>query len=114
MLSPEEARQLVEREGNISAAARSIGAPRSSFKYWLDPEAVREHHRRRYHADPEPKKQERRRYYAENREREREAQRRYWENLSGPAYNRRLLQMRRVNALRRMAERKRRTAEEAS
>lgn len=99
MLSPEEARQLVERKGNISAAARAIGVPRSTFQYWLDPEVDRERHRRRYHADPEPKKQ---------------AQRRYWENLSGTAYNRRLLQMRRVNALRRMVERKRRTAEEAS
>lgn len=109
MLTPEEARALVEQHGgNVSAAARAAGVPRPTFTYWLDPETERARSRDRYHANPEPKKAQMLAHYHENADAEREKSRQRWDNLSGPAYSRRLLQMRRQHGLRRMAERNKR------
>jgi len=98
--------------------------------------------RRAYAKNPEPRREKRRRYYAANREREREQQRRYREehqeeiretqrlyrvnhsekiakaqalynqNLSGPELAKTRLKERRRKALKRMAERKARLAED--
>lgn len=92
-LTPDEVRDLIEQHGTMLKAARATGIPRSNLRNWLDPEAHRARERAYYAANPEPKR-------ARNR--------RHWGNLSGLAYSRRLLQMRRVHGLHRMAERKRR------
>lgn len=42
MLSQEQARDLVEWAGSEWAASRATGIPRSTLKYWLDPEPVKQ------------------------------------------------------------------------
>ena len=98
-LTPEEARALVEKHGSQQKAADAYGVPRPTLQYWLDPEPQKARVRERYRANPE-------KALARNRK--------WWDELSGPAYSRRLLNNRRSKALRRMAERKRRRTEEAT
>lgn len=107
-LTQDEARALVEQHGSQQAAANAIGVPRSTFQYWLDPESHRARCRKRYSADPERFRAQMRESYHADPEVRRARNRERWANLSGPAYAKRLLQMRRQHALRRMAERKRR------
>ncbi len=92
-LSPEEARELVERVGSIKGAARSIGVHRSTFRYWLDPELWKRRHRDAY---------------ARNPEKERAQMRRYHENLTGMQYAWTQLRSRRNKALARMRKREER------
>lgn len=92
-LTEAEAAALVEKYGSQKAAAEAYGVPRHTFRYWLNRGQEQAQRRRRYRENPEPQR---------TRARER------WENLSGLEYSRRLLQQRRIKALHRMAERKRR------
>jgi hypothetical protein len=108
MLTPEEARALVKRHGSQHAAADAHGVPRSTFQYWLDPEPHKARFRERYAENGERLRAEMRERYRADPEPRRARMRERWQNLSGLAYHRRLLQMRRQHALRRMAERNRR------
>lgn len=75
MLSPEQARDLVEHFGAKKAAAQVVGVDESTVRHWLDPE------------------------------RRRAAMRAHYERLSGPDYNRLLLRHRRTQALTRRRKR---------
>jgi hypothetical protein len=80
MLTPEQARDLVEHFGSKSAAARAIGVPRQTFLRWCDPEASRRGnatyyaaHRDQLRATQQQRRREmsaneREREYAQNRE----------------------------------------------
>lgn len=114
-LSPEEARALVEEHGSQAAAARAHGVAGATFRRWLDPEHARELERRWLAKEGvrEREREKQRRYAKTDRGREviRRARRRRYRNLSGPEYNRLLLNQRRWKALRRMAERNQRNTE---
>ncbi len=90
-LTSEEAHALVDRAGgNVRAAAASYGVHYHTFRYWLNPEYQKKKVRQRYWKDPDAKN-------ARNREI-------YW-NENGLKRARRLLMNRRVQALRRLANR---------
>lgn len=91
-LTPEEAREVVERIGSKKGAARHLGVPRSTFYHWLHPERGWERGRR---------------YYAANRERVRLKNQEHYRNMTGLQIARKQLTSRRAKALTRMAERNR-------
>jgi hypothetical protein len=93
VITPDEAKALVERLGSKAAAARHLGVPWSTFEYWFDPER----HRKRL-----------RRYYAKNREWKIQYERDHYDNLSGFQYNRKMFKKRRLEGLQRINERNRR------
>ena len=90
MLTPDQARDLVDHFGGVRAAGRGIGVDNTTVLYWLDPERKRAKERDRYHANPEPRL---------------ERQRARYEALTGLEYNRLLLRQRRIKALARRAKR---------
>jgi hypothetical protein len=93
VITPDEAKALVERFGTKKAAAEHLGVPYNTFFHWCD---------------PEPQRERCRRYYAKNRERMIQYERDHYDNLSGLQYNRKLLIKRRWDGRKRMAERNRR------
>lgn len=94
-LTQEQAADLVEWAGSKNAAAAVAGVPRSTFRYWVNPEPDRARMSRNYVADPEAKCA---------------AMREHYENLTGVEYARKLLRQRRHKALRRKAQREQRRA----
>ena len=90
MLTPEQARDLAEWAGSISAAAREVCVANSTFHVWLNPEANRARSRR---------------WYAANAEHKREYAREQYASLDAVQYGRRRLVDRRTKALHRGAER---------
>lgn len=75
MLTPEQARDLVDWAGSQRGAAAAIGVVHSTIQRWLDPEVAERHrernrtlHRERY-ADPERRERRRRSLRAVNRRR---------------------------------------------
>jgi hypothetical protein len=93
-MDSDEAKALVERMGSKRAAAHHLGVPRSTFYHWLDPEPARKRSRRWYANEA-------------NRESHQEGQRERYRNMAGTALAKRRLQMRRIKALKRMAQRNR-------
>jgi hypothetical protein len=94
-LTPEQARDLVDHFGGQRATTRATGIPRTTLQSWLDPETARDRMARIYAANPEAKQT---------------ANQEHYHSLTGTAYARRQLQMRRVNALRCRANRHQRRA----
>ncbi len=92
-LTPEEAQAVVDRVGSKKAAARELGVPWTTFYYWLYPEKNRQKTREW-------------RAFSDNAEKDKQRNREWFENLSGTAYNHRLLENRRRAALRRKRERR--------
>lgn len=90
MLTPEQVADLIDHFGGQKPAARALGIPASTLRYWLDPETTRARMRRGYQADPEA-----------GRERNRSG----YHSETGLQRNWRLLRMRRTRALLRRAER---------
>lgn len=93
MLPADQARDLVEHFGGVRPAARGIGVPRTTLRYWLDPQPTMTRMARNYAEHGEAKRARWREYY--------------WERPS-LAHNRHLLQQRRSKARRRRAEREQR------
>lgn len=89
MLTPDEARALIEQHGSIAAAARVVGVAHSTFSYWLDPEPTRRR-MRRLRRDPA----------FSARELDRQIER--YENLPNDEYRKRLHQMRMAHIRRRI------------
>jgi nicotinamidase-related amidase len=93
VITPDEAKALVERMGSQTEAARHMGVPRTTFRHWLYPEKGREKARK---------------WYQENKEHKREqSKRQYWSHTPLELAERRL-KIRRIKALHRMAARNRR------